>query len=179
VPPPPPVFEVPADLVQAIYEDAVLRGLEEGKAQVMSELKVLQERFASALDQLDHVSRQLVDRNRVTLIGLACRIAERLVRHQLSVHPEHLLGLVREAITSLDEKDEVVVHCGPQDHAYLTERRADLAAGMGDAFRVKVMVDENLEYGDFRVETRTGAADGRLATRMGEVHESLLGLGEG
>jgi flagellar biosynthesis/type III secretory pathway protein FliH len=41
------------------------------------------------------------------------------------------------------------------------------------------MVDENLEYGDFRVETRTGAADGRLATRMGEVHESLLGLGEG
>lgn len=177
-PPPPPVFEVPEDLVRAIYEDAVVRGLEDGKAQVLAELQVLQERYASALDQLDQVSRQLVDRNRITLISLACKIAERLVRHHVSTHPDHLLQLVREAITELEEKDEVIVHCSPQDHAYLTSRRQELGHGMGDAFRIQVVADEALEYGDFRVETRTGAADGRVATRLAEAHDALMGLGD-
>lgn len=177
-PPPPPIFEVPEDLVRAIYEDAVVRGLEDGKAQVLAELQVLQERYAAALDQLDQVSRQLVDRNRITLISLACKIAERLVRHHISTHPDHLLQLVREAITELEEKDEVIVHCSPQDHAYLTSRRQELAHGMGDAFRIQVVADEALEYGDFRVESRTGAADGRVATRLAEAHDALLGLGD-
>lgn len=177
-PPPPPVFEVPEELVRALYEDAVVRGLEDGKAQVLAELQVLQERYASALEQLDQVSRQLVDRNRITLISLACKIAERLVRHHISTHPDHLLQLVREAITEIEEKDEVVVHCSPQDHAYLTSRRAELAHGMGDAFRVQVVADEALEYGDFRVETRSGAADGRVATRLQEAHDALMGLGD-
>lgn len=168
------MFEVPADLVQSIYEDAVLRGLEEGKAQVMAELQVLQERYAAALDQLEGVSKQLVDRNRFTLISLACKVAERVVRHEVSIRPETLLGLVREAMAALDERDEVVVHCSAPDHGYLTERRADLAVGMGDAFRVKVMVDESLEHGDFRVETRTGSIDGRVAVRVGEVQDALL-----
>ncbi len=178
-PPPaePPIFEVPEELVRAIYEDAVIRGLEDGKGQVMAELHVLQERYAGAVDQLDQVSRQLVDRNRVTLISLACRIAERLVRQHISTHPDHLLQLVREAIVEMEEKDEVVVRCSAPDHAYLTSRRAELAHGMGDAFRIQVVADEALEYGDFHVETRTGAADGRLATRLAEAHDALLGLG--
>jgi len=177
-PPPPPVFEVPEDLVRSLYEDAVVRGLEDGKAQVLAELQALQERYASALDQLDQVSRQLVDRNRITLISLACKIAERLVRHHVSAHPEHLLQLVREAITELEDKDEVVVHCSPQDHAFLTSRRQELGHGMGDAFRIQVVADEALGYGDFRVETRTGAADGRVATRLAEAHDALMGLGD-
>lgn len=156
----------------------MLRGLEDGKAQVMAELQVLQERYAGSIDQLDQVSRQLVDRNRITLISLACKIAERLVRHHISTHPDHLLQLVREAITELEEKDEVIIHCSAQDHAYLTARRTELGHGMGDAFRIQVVADEALEYGDFRVETRTGAADGRVATRLAEAHDALLGLGD-
>ena len=175
-PPPAPIFEVPQELVQSIYEDAVLRGLDDGKGQVMAELQVLQERYASALDMLDQVSRQLVDRNRLTLITLACKIAERLTRHHLSVHPEHLMKLVKEAIIELEEKDEVVVMCAAPDHAFLTSRRAELAHGMGDAFRIQVVADEALEYGDFRVETRGGSADGRVASRLAEVHDALLGL---
>jgi flagellar biosynthesis/type III secretory pathway protein FliH len=36
------------------------------------------------------------------------------------------------------------------------------------------MVDESLEHGDFRVETRTGSIDGRVAVRVGEVQDALL-----
>lgn len=177
-PPVPPTLEIPEDLLAAFYQDVLERGREEGRAQVLAELGALRERYAAALDRLEAVSRQLVDRNRVQVIALACRVAERLVRHHLSEHPEHLLALVREAMAELDERDEVVVHCSPDDYAFLTARRPELCQGLGESFRVQVVADDGLEPGDFRVEARTGTVDGRVGPRLAEAQEALLGPDE-
>ncbi len=176
-PPPPPVFEVPGEILQGVFDQAVMVGLEEGKQQVFAELTILQERYAGAIDQLVGVSKELAAQNQVQLIGLACRIAEELVRHHLSVRPEHLLELIQGALADV-EADEVTVHCCPHDAEYLTDRREELAGGAGAAFSVRVQADPALEYGDFRVETRTGAIDGRVSTAMEAVAASLTG-GEG
>jgi len=173
-PPPPPVVEVPEALVGSLYEEAVLRGIDDGKAQVLAELSVLQERYAAALDQLDAVSRQLVDRNRVRLIDLSCQVAERLLRHHLSLHPQHLLDAIHEVLSDIKDREEVVVHCSADDHAFLTGRRAELSSGLGEVFQVQVMVDDALELGDFRVETRTTSADGAIRARLEEARAAML-----
>lgn len=174
-PPPQPVFEVPPDILQGFYDQAIQQGLEDGKNQVFAELTVLQERYAAALDQLVAASEKLEANNQVQLITLACRVAERLVRAHLQVNPEHLMNLIREALEESDDRDEVVVHCSPMDFEFLTERRDDLAAGAGEAFKVQVVADHELEYGDFRIESRVGTVDGRVASRMHTVREALTG----
>lgn len=172
-PPPPPVFEVPPEVVQSIYEQAVLQGQEDGKAQVFAELQILQERYAGALDQLVAVSHQLASQNQLQLITLACRVAEKLVRHELSVNPERLMKLIADAVADLDEADEVTVRCSVPDFDFINERRAELTAGAGSSFTVRVQSDPELEYGDFRVETRTGSLDGRVATHLADVEVQL------
>jgi flagellar biosynthesis/type III secretory pathway protein FliH len=177
-PPPPPIVEVPEDLLAAFYEDVINRGRDEGLAHANTELeaerRALQERYAAALDRLEAVSRQLVDRNRLHVIRLSVRVAERLVRHHLSAHPDHLLGLVREAMAELEERDEVVIHCAQPDYVFLTARRGELSQGLGEAFRVQVVVDGSLQVGDFRVETRNGAVDGGIGRRIAEAESALL-----
>ncbi len=172
-PPPAPVFEVPPEVLQSVYEQAVLQGQEEGKAQVFAELQVLQQRYAGALDQLVAVSRVLASQNQVQLITLACRVAEKLVRNQLSVNPDQLMNLIRQAILDLDEMDEVTIQCSTPDYEFINEHREELTAGEGDAFTVRVHADSSLEYGDFRVETRTGSIDGRVATQLSDVESQL------
>lgn len=175
---PQPVVEIPEELVQALYEQAVMAGIEEGKQQVFAELQVLQERYASALDQLDAISHQLADRNAMQLVTLSARIAERLVRQHLQVRPDHLLELVREVLRETDSRADVVIHCSLDDYEYLSQRRQDLASGLGESFGIQVVAEETLEYGDFRVETQTGVADARVATRIGEVESSMMaGMG--
>lgn len=181
-PPPPepvqPIFEVPGDILQGFYEQAIQAGLEEGKQQVFAELTVLQERYAGAIDQLVAVSRELAAHNQVQLLTLSCRIAERLVRHQLRINPEYLVGLIRAAVADEDERDELVVVVSPMDHEYVTERRAELVTGAGGAFTIKVQADPSLEYGDFRVETHHGSTDGRVAARLAEVEQALMEGGD-
>lgn len=172
-PPPPPVFEVPGEILQGVYDQAVAQGLEDGKNQVFAELTTLQERYAAALDGLVGVSRELQAHNRVQLIGMACAIAEKLVRGHLKAHPGELLTLIGEVLQQVEGSDEVVVSCGPDDHAYLVERQAALAEGAGGSFKVRVVADPALEYGDFKVETRHGATDGRVSTRLGAVERDL------
>ena len=172
----PPVVEVPEPLAVALYEDAILRGIEDGKAQVMAELQVLQERYANALDQLDSVSRQLVDRNRLTVVTLACRIAQKLIRHHLRINPDDLIRLVHEVLEDLDpaEHQAVIIKCGPDDHAFLVGHRAELTSGVGEAFRIQVKESPDLEYGEFRVETRSGHTDGGVRQRLADVEASML-----
>ena len=172
----PPVVEVPEQLAVALYEDAILRGIEDGKGQVLAELQVLQERYANALEQLDAVSRQLVDRNHLTVVTLACRVAQKLIRQHLRVNPEDLVRLVHEVLEDLDpaEHQAVTVECGPDDHAFLVGHRPDLASGIGEAFRIQLKECPDLEYGEFRVETRAGIIDGGVAKRLAGVEASML-----
>lgn len=176
-PPPaePPVFEVPAEILQGIYDQAVAQGLEDGKNQVFAELTVLQERYAACIDQLVGVSKELQAHNRVQLLSLACTIAEKMVRSHLRTNPADMLTLVDEVLQQVEGDDEVVVAVGPDDHQYLVERREALMDGVGGAFKVKVIADPQLEYGDFRVETKLGATDGRVASRLVEAEQALRG----
>lgn len=170
---PPPVFEIPEDILGAFYEQAVMAGIEEGKAQVLAELGILQERFSGALASLAGVSRELAAQNQVQLITMACRIAEKLVRDELSVRPEKLMGLIADALKEADGQSEVLVRCSPMDFDYLNERQPELAAGVGGSFKVRIEVHPELEYGDFQIESSRGKVDGRVASRIDELEGQL------
>ena len=92
----PPVFEIPEDILRAFYEQAVQTGLEDGKSQVFSELNILQERYAAAIEQLR--SAVLAGQNQTQIIQLACLISEKIVRSHLKLNPADLLSMAQEAI---------------------------------------------------------------------------------
>ena len=173
----PPVFEVPGEILQGFYEQAVMAGIEDGKGQVMAELTILQERYAAAIDQLVGVSKELAAHNRVQLVSLACTIAEKVIRTHLSVRPDDLLAMVNTALTEGRPSDEATIYCSEPDHEFLTSRRDELAAGTDGSFALKVVTDPTFEYGDFRIETKLGTTDGRVSTRVHDIERALSGEG--
>ncbi len=173
--PAPPIFEIPEGILQSLYEQAVLQGLEEGKGQVFAELTVLQERYLTAIEQLNAVSLELQSRNQLQLITLSCRIAERLLRDELKVRPERLMQMISEALAGLEERDEVLIRCSQEDHTFLSERRDELASDTGGIFSIRIQADPSLEYGDFKLETQHASTDGRLAQRIAQIEAILLG----
>lgn len=169
-----PVFEVPEEILTGFYENVIQVGLEDGKNQVFAELQVLQERYASALDELAAVGRELAAQNQIQVMTLSCMIAERLLRDEIKVRPERLLELVRESLNKATGTDRVSVKCSPGDHEYLVQRRASLEDGLGGSVTVRVELDETLEYGDFQIESDNGIIDGRVGTRVADVQKSMM-----
>ena len=145
------------------------------KNQVFAELTVLQERFASAMSNLAAVGQELASRNQVQLMSLACIIAEKLVRHEVSVRPKLLLDLIANVLSEQAVHDDVVIQCSPGDYEYIAENRASLVDGVDGAFSIRVEQNPEFEYGDFNIETRTGSVDGTVASRMRDIESSLNG----
>ena len=116
-----PIFEVPEEILRGFYEEVAAVGLEDGKAQVFAELTVLQERYASALEQLRAVSEKIATQNQMQIIRLASIIAEKIVRTHVRLNP-NLFRMVDEAISLDDTATSVQVFCSPGDYEYLAER---------------------------------------------------------
>ena len=173
----PPIFEVPGEILQGFYEQAVMAGIEGGKGQVLAELTILQERYAAAIDQLVGVSKELAANNQMQLISLACKIAEKVLRTHLSVRPDDLISMVGTALAESRPTDEAIIYCSEPDHDYLTTRREELLGGTDGGFALKIVSDPTFEYGDFRIETKLGSTDGRVSTRVHDIQRALGGEG--
>lgn len=171
----PPVFEIPEDILRAFYEQAVQTGLEDGKSQVFSELNILQERYAAAIEQLRSAGQQLAGQNQTQIIQLACLISEKIVRSHLKLNPADLLSMVQEAIGKQTDVGTITVLCSGGDYEFLESRLDELVDSKGGLLTINLTLDESLEYGDFRIETQTGNIDGRVADRVNQVAQMIGG----
>ena len=172
-PPPPPVFDVPGEVLQSFYDQAIAQGLEDGKAQVFAELSVLQARYAAGLEQLGALSRELAAHNQRQILLVACKLAERIVRHTIQANPAVLYKMLDEELHKLEGVDEATVVCSGPDFDFIAESAPKLAEGVGGVFKLRVAPDPELEYGDFRIETRIGSVDGVVPSRIAELEASL------
>ena len=109
------------------------------------------------------------------LMSLACLIAERLVRQEISVRPQVLLDLIKDTLVQQSLRDEVVIKCSPGDYGYLAENQQALLDVNQGAFTLRIEEDPEFEYGDFHIETATGSIDGNVASRVQEIEKAMTG----
>jgi flagellar biosynthesis/type III secretory pathway protein FliH len=171
----PPVFEISEDILRAFYEEAIATGLEDGKGQVFAELNILQERYAGAIEQLRSAGQQLAGQNQTQIIKLACFMAEKIVRSHLKLNPSDLMSMVQEAVDAQSDVGVVTVMCSSGDHEFLKARLDSMTGPDGSLLKVNLKQDELLEYGDFRVETKSGNIDGRVNDRVNQVAQMVTG----
>ncbi|MFN3201719.1 MAG: FliH/SctL family protein [Bradymonadia bacterium] len=173
-PPPPPVFEIPEELLGALYQEVFQQGLVDGRAQGVAELEPYKAKYLNALTALEGLSEALVERNRVSVITLACKVAEQVLRAHLRLSPADLIAQVQSVIAEMEPVEEVIVSASADDFEYLTAQKEELAQGVGAAFTVQVVQDNTLETGDFQVATQGITADARIRQRIATLEGAML-----
>ncbi len=154
-PPPEPaapaIYEVPTPTAAEVESLAALR-------QALSDISSLREVIFSQTE------RQLVE--------LAVTIARQVIAHEISIDPGVLVGLAREGIKALDEKDKIVVKFGAAlDDDLVMEFTETLRR---EAPRCEVQIDPTLGPRECIVETELGRVDESVETRLYHVLEALV-----
>ncbi len=147
----PSIYEVPAPSNAELESLAALR-------QALADIGSLREVIFSQTE------RQLVE--------LAVTIARQVIAHEIAMDPGLLLGLAREGIKALDEKDKIVVKFGAAlDDDIVMEFTETLRR---DAPRCEVQIDPSLGPRECIVETELGRVDESVETRLYHVLEALV-----
>lgn len=149
-------------------EEGLQRGREEGRAQG-------RQLFEEASRPLEHVSEQLRSflgefelKRRQELLELVKKVAQQVIRCELTLHPTQLLTLAEEALAAMpSDQGDVRILLNPEECA----RIKDLVPERAAAWRL--VPDERLALGECRVVTAHAEADIGCQQRLDSCVDTL------
>ena len=148
-------------------------GYREGEAAAAQAARA---RLDGAIDQLGSAVRELAGyRGRLRrdaerdLVGLSIAIARRVLRREVSLDPETVLGVIKAALEKLDAREVCRVRLHP-DEVGLLGRRME-AVGLGR--NVELAADSSIARGGAVVETTRGALDATIEGQLQEIERGL------
>jgi flagellar assembly protein FliH len=155
--------------LEAARHEAFRKGVEEGQRQAAAQMDALFSRLARSIEEIAGLKPRLRAEAERELVTIALAIARRILRRELHVDPDAILGLAKAALekASLREVSEIRLH--PAHGAAI---RAHLAR-IGAPQSIRILEDASLEPGAVVVETARGAIDASLETQLDEISRGL------
>ncbi len=107
------------------------------------------------------------------VIDLACVIATRIVRREISIQPEISLSWIRESLELASGAAEITLHLSPSDLSTLRNQVQRLTEMLSPAAPARIVSDEAITAGGCRVETEFGTVDMQLETQLKRLAEEM------
>lgn len=164
---------------QEIRKQAEKEGYEEG-------LKRAEEEMREHLAEAERQSCQMVEEARQLklailhsvekdIVRLAMAIARKIIVAELKSNPESILEVVREAISFIDQPENVTLRVNPQDFEILNllREKGDLNDIENEVSRLELKSDVRINPGGAVIESDKGIVDAQLETRILSIEEAL------
>lgn len=164
------------------HAEGLEAGRAEGHAAALEEatgaLGKLQEAWVNAARQWDGERGEMVLEARQSLLELAVRMAEKIVRRVPRVDPAVVQHQVAEAIGHVTGPSDVKVVVHPEDVGLVEEALPGVVEALGQVRHVSLVEDESIGRGGCVVQHGTGRIDATLDTQLRRLVETLLPEGE-
>jgi flagellar biosynthesis/type III secretory pathway protein FliH len=152
-----------------VREEAKQAGYEEGRAETG-------ERVAEALETLNQAVKErkkIIKEAEPEILRLAIRVAEQIIKSEVSLHRDVCLNIVAEAIARVSDREQIIVRVNREDAEYL-KRYKDRLTGMLDGVKsFSVLEDPHVEAGGCVIETNLGFIDAKISTKLKSIEAAL------
>jgi flagellar assembly protein FliH len=156
-----------------LLADAREEGLQLGREAALKEVATAQERLADLTNGVEGAYLSFCNQQVPQLADLAIFAAERLICDQLSLVPERVVGIVKQALDHLAGSQQIVIRVNPDDLPLL-EQCLDLRTDR-ETGRIMLQEDVELERGGCRMISEQGEVDATLSGRVRRLREELTG----
>jgi flagellar assembly protein FliH len=154
--------------------EAYERGQREGEAAAVrrmgEQLQGKIEHLSRSIEQLALHRGKIQREAEPELVRLAMAVARRILRRELSVDPEALLGIVKAGLERIESAEIHRVRVHPE------QARALAALLEGAARRVEIAADAGLPVGAVIFETSRGSLDTGLETQLKEIERGFADI---
>jgi flagellar assembly protein FliH len=113
-----------------------------------------------------------------SVVRLACAIAEKITRRELSQHPEIPLELAREALEMAAGSPHIVVRLNPTDYQSLSSHVERLVKEFAGTATAEIAADAEIELGSCRIDTQHGTIDQQFSAQMARIEAELTSKNE-
>jgi flagellar assembly protein FliH len=151
-----------ARIIEAAQEEAQethQRGFEEGKQEALAKYT---KDVTQALLRIQQMEQQLEP----LYIGLVRACVEKIIDGELRLHPDAIVGVVRNALRDARQQREIMVRVHPSDAESLQKNKPRLLEMLARAQTIEIRPDESVKRGGCVVVTELGQIDASLERQL-------------
>jgi flagellar assembly protein FliH len=145
---------------------------QEAEAAAAAQWKEALDRLSRALADLASLRHRLRREAEEDVVKLSVAIARRILRRELTLDPDALLGIVKAAVERIQLRETHRVRVRSEDAALVTA----FLERIGSPHRIEVLADNALERGGLLFETQRGTMDSSVETQIEEIERGFTDL---
>jgi type III secretion system HrpE/YscL family protein len=134
-------------------------GFEEGKQEALA-------RYTKDITQALLKIQQMEADMEPTYIGLIRTCVEKIIDGELRLHPDAIVGVVRNALRDARQQREIMVRVHPSDAESLQKNKPRLLEMLARAQTIEIRPDESVRRGGCVVVTELGQIDASLERQL-------------
>jgi flagellar assembly protein FliH len=152
---------------------ALLAAEKTARARVEQQLQTLLPALQQAIEGIRQSRQAWLRHWEQAAVGLATRIAARVIRRQIALEPQITLDLIRESLELAAGASRMKLHMNPADLEALGESARALVDEAGMLGPIDVVADPAVSPGGCRATTEFGQIDQRVETQLARIEEEL------
>ncbi|AGA70282.1 flagellar biosynthesis/type III secretory pathway protein [Desulfitobacterium dichloroeliminans LMG P-21439] len=157
--------EVSQEAFQEGHTRGLAQGLEEGRVQGTSEAELIKSEAQKILGLAQKASQEEWGKVDETMLQLALKVAERILRVHIHEHPKRLLQRIRALSLLPEEREGWKLHVSLADYAWLSQSAEDI--------NIPLLEDQTLVAGDCFLECSEGIFDARVEAQLDRCEQLL------
>jgi len=148
------------------YEAGFREGFQTAKEHETERLKRFEKDLETFIARIEHALELWYEKAESGLAQYASEIAKKILAEELTLRPEAIVSLAREAIKRVRNSSTVRIRVNPFDLSTLEERKEELFRIVAGVRGIELAGDETLERGSVILETENGILDARIETQL-------------
>lgn len=165
-----------------VLHEAYEKGYEDGRAEAVAKAMA---HVRDVLEYMDGLARAVAQATEGavraaedTIARLAIEIAEKILRHEVSVAGSVVLGMVRESVQKARTSGPIKIRVSAWDLDRVREFQDEIMRIADDVTSIEVVEDSRVEPGGCIVETDFGSVDARITSQLREIGRAFFGNGD-
>ena len=151
-------------------EAAIERVLDE---RVGTRMQTLLPALETLLAEMNNTKARLINRWESTSLKVATKIAERVIRREISQDPQITLDLVTDTLRLAAGMTDITLHISPTDYENLGSQITRLAQTVSHLAPSAVVADPSVSPGGCVVKTKFGQIDQQIESQLKRIEEEL------
>jgi flagellar assembly protein FliH len=163
-----------AAVIARVKAEAYQQGSAEAMAKAEEDFGTASRALLSCCEQLDSIRGTIITNSSGELRDFALAIAERILRISLQEQDQTIIATIEEALQRAVKSDAFTVYLHPDDYRIVTEKSAELIAGLSGLNGLVIKKDITIDRGGAKIESDNCTIDATVATQFAAIRDEVM-----
>ncbi len=161
------------DEAEAIKDQARESGLEEAKRLAEENASDKVKEALETVNQAVNERRKIIKDAEAEVLRMALKVAEQIIRSEVSLHRDVSLNIVSDAISRVSDREQIIIRVNREDIDNMKKYKDRIGSVVDGIKSLSIVEDSTVEPGGCVIETNLGYVDARISTKIAAIEEAF------